>query len=97
MRVTVGVRGVIESPLYVHWANKQVAEYIMRMNEEEGTLSPCLSLPCLSLPLSYPPPLSPPQSVSLSGQSEVAAPYLEVDVSLCFFWQQSRAAQLAKR
>lgn len=38
-------RGVIESPLYVHWADKQVAEYIMRMNEEEGTLSPCLSPP----------------------------------------------------
>lgn len=32
-------RGAIESPLYVHWADKQVAEYIMRMNEEEGTLS----------------------------------------------------------
>lgn len=44
-------RGVIESPLYVHWADKQVAEYIMCMNEEEGTLSPCLSPP-----LSYTPP-----------------------------------------
>lgn len=30
---------VIESGLYVHWADKQVAEYIMCMNEEEGTLS----------------------------------------------------------
>lgn len=38
-------RGATEPPLYVHWAGKQVAEYIMRMNEEEGTLSPCLSVP----------------------------------------------------
>lgn len=40
MKVTV------ESPLYVHWADKQVAECIMRMNEEEeeGTRSPRLSL-----------------------------------------------------
>lgn len=38
-------RGATEPPLYVHWADKQVAEYIMRMNEEEGTLSRCLSVP----------------------------------------------------
>lgn len=81
-------RGVIESPLYVHWADKQVAEYIMRMNEEEGTLSPPVYLHLLH---------TPPLSVSLSGQSEVEAPYLEVDVSLCFFWQRFQAAQLAKR
>lgn len=31
-----------------------------------------------------------------SGQCE-AAPYLEVDVSLCFFWPWFRAAQLAKQ
>jgi len=47
-----GERGAIESPLYVHWADKQVAEYIMRMNEEEGTLSPRLSPP----PSYTPPP-----------------------------------------
>ena len=66
----------------MHCTDKQVAEYIMRMNEEEGTLS--------ARP-------SPPLGVFLSGQSEAAAPYLEVDVSPCFFWQQSRAAQLAER
>lgn len=44
-------RGVIEASLYVHWADKQVAEYIMRMNEEEGTLSPCLSPPLSYTPL----------------------------------------------
>lgn len=38
-------RVVIESRLYVHWADKQVDECIMRMNEEEGTLSPSLSPP----------------------------------------------------
>lgn len=80
-------RGVIESPLYVHWADKQVAECIMRMNEEEGTLSPRLSPP-----LAY---IHPPWC--LSGRGEVAAPYLEVDVSSCCFWRRSRAVQLAKR
>lgn len=35
--------------------------------------------------------------VSLSGQSKAAAPYLEVDVSLCFFWQRCWTAQLAKQ
>lgn len=41
--------------------------------------------------------IHPPLSVSFAGQSEVAAPYLEVDVSLCFFWQTTQATQLAKR
>lgn len=52
-------RGAIEPPLYVHWADKQVAECIMRMNEEEeeeeeGTRSPRLSLPLAYS--TYPPP-----------------------------------------
>lgn len=38
-----------ESPLYVHCTDKQVAECIMHMNEEEGTCSPRPSPPlCLS-------------------------------------------------
>lgn len=54
-------RGVIESGHYVHWADKQVAEYIMCMNEEEGTLAACLSPPLSSTP---PPPHIPTSSPS---------------------------------
>lgn len=48
-------RGVIESPHYVHWADKQVAEYIMCMNEEEGTRSLSISTSFIH-PSLHPPP-----------------------------------------
>lgn len=54
MRVTLKAeRKVIESPLYVHWADKQVAEYIMSMNEKEGTRSLSVPLHLFDTPPSY--------------------------------------------
>lgn len=54
MRVTLKAeRKVIESPLYVHWADKQVAEYIMSMNEKEGTRSLSVPLHLFDTPPSH--------------------------------------------